>query len=99
MMATVAETYRGWHIHYDPPPIPTRNCDWRFWHDDFDGAPDANDNRSGSAESLEAAKAEIDEREFDLCRCSAADPLDCMALSCEHRDAAHAAIAKAEAQS
>ncbi|HEY9219508.1 MAG TPA: hypothetical protein VIO94_15785 [Phenylobacterium sp.] len=52
--------YRGWWIDYDPPPIPTRNCDWQFWHDDFDGAPDGNDNRCGSAASLEDAKAEID---------------------------------------
>jgi hypothetical protein len=60
-----AEPYRGWLISFDPPPIPTRNCDWQFWHDDFDGAPDANDSRCGSAGSLEAAKAEIDEREDD----------------------------------
>src|SRR5258708_28381816 len=31
--------YRRWAIHYDPPPIPTRNCDWHFEHDDYDGAP------------------------------------------------------------
>lgn len=58
-------TYRGWHIRFDPPPIPTRNCDWQFWHDDYDGAPNYGDegpadNRCGSAPSLEAAKAEID---------------------------------------
>ena len=52
--------YRDWHIDFDPPPIPTRNCDWQFWHDDFDGAEDANDNRCGYAASLEEAKAEID---------------------------------------
>lgn len=54
------ERYGDWHIEYNPPPIPTRACDWQFWHDDFDGAPDANDNRSGSAASLEDAKMEID---------------------------------------
>lgn len=83
----LSETYRNWHIHYDPPPIPTRNCDWHFAHDDFDGAPDTNDNRCGHAESLEAAKAEIDawiEDNFD-CRCSAAIPADCMALTCKWR--------------
>lgn len=80
--------YRGWHIYYDPPPIPTRSCDWQFYHDDFDGAPDAGDNRCGFAPTLDAAKAEIDEREFDACGCSAADPLECMALQCAHRDAA-----------
>lgn len=82
-------TYRGWTIRYDPPPIPTRNCDWAFVHDDYDGP---GDSRCGHAASLEAAKAEIDEREFDACRCSAADPLDCMALQCAHRDAARAAL-------
>ena len=81
------ETYRNWRIHYDPPPIPSRACDWHFAHSDFDGAPDANDNRCGHAESLEAAKAEIDawiEENFD-CRCSAAIPADCMALTCKWR--------------
>lgn len=59
-MKNEKEAYRGWWISYDPPPIPTRNCDWQFWHDDFDGATDAGDSRCGHAESLEAAKAEID---------------------------------------
>ncbi len=58
-------TYRGWHIDFDPPPIPTRNCDWHFWHDDFDGAPDAGDNRRGRAPSLADAKAQIDDIEDD----------------------------------
>jgi hypothetical protein len=31
-------SYRDWRITYDPPPIPVRNCDWQFWHDDYDGA-------------------------------------------------------------
>ena len=27
--------------HYDPPPIPVRNCDWSAVDDDtYDGAPD-----------------------------------------------------------
>ena len=81
------ETYRNWHIRYDPPPIPSRASDWHFAHSDFDGAPDANDNRCGRAASLEAAKAEIDawiEENFD-CRCSAAIPADCMALTCKWR--------------
>lgn len=61
--------YGDWHIQYNPPPIPVRNCDWQFWHDDYDGAPDAFDNRHGSAASPEDAKMEIDmiedmDREF-----------------------------------
>lgn len=52
--------YRGFTIEYNPPPIPARCCDWQFWHDDYDGAGDANDNRCGSAGSLDDAKLEID---------------------------------------
>lgn len=37
-----------WHIYFEPPPIPCRNSDWHFYHDDYDGAPDANDNRAAS---------------------------------------------------
>lgn len=35
--------------------------DWSYSHQDFDGAPDANDNRCGHAGSVEEAMAEIDE--------------------------------------
>lgn len=52
--------YGSWSIAYNPPPIPVRVCDFQFWHDDYDGAPDANDNRCGTAATLDAAKAEID---------------------------------------
>ena len=55
--------YRNWHIYYDPPPIPTRKCDWHFYHDDFDGAEDSHDDRCGDAGSLEAARRAIDEYE------------------------------------
>lgn len=58
--ATRGERYGNWHIEFNPPPIPTRACDWQFWHDDYDGAPDANDNRCGSAATLDDAKMEID---------------------------------------
>ena len=53
-------TYRGFHITYDPPPIPLRNSDWQYWHDDYDGADDANDDRHGSAKSLNDCRDEID---------------------------------------
>ena len=53
--------YRGFHIYFDPPPIPTRANDWHFVHDDYDGAEDANDNRHGHAASVEECKAEIDD--------------------------------------
>lgn len=39
--------------------------DWTYSHDDYDGAPDANDTRCGHASSPEAAKDEIDDWWFD----------------------------------
>jgi len=58
-------SYGPWHIEHDPPPIPVRSCDWQFWHDDYDGAPDGNDRRCGFAGSLAAVVAEIHELEDD----------------------------------
>lgn len=29
-----------WRIYYNPPPIPTRNCDWHCVHEDYDGSED-----------------------------------------------------------
>lgn len=52
--------YGPWRIYFDPPPIPARNCDWHFYHEDFDGAPDANDNRYGSCGSFVDALNECD---------------------------------------
>lgn len=49
--------YRGFRIDYAPPPIPTRECDWQWVHDDYDGPED---NRCGHAPSLAAAKSDID---------------------------------------
>lgn len=61
--------YRGkalWHIQYSPKPIPTDKFDWDFWHDDYDGAPDAKDHRCGSAPSLFEAMEAIREIEKGL---------------------------------
>lgn len=33
---------KGWHIKYDPPPIPLRECDYQFYHDDYDGTDGGN---------------------------------------------------------
>lgn len=53
------ETYRGYRIGpYRPSYSPS--TDWSWAHEDFDGAPDANDNRYGYAASPEACRAEID---------------------------------------
>ena len=35
---------------------------YEYCHDDYDGAPDADDNRAGYAKTVEDCKAEIDER-------------------------------------
>ena len=56
----MSELYRGYRITYNPKPIPTRQFDWDFVHQDYDGAEDANDHRAGSSASLEACKDEID---------------------------------------
>lgn len=69
--ATGAYRYGKWSIHYDPPPIPVRSCDWQFSHDDFDaewlGEEDgwSGNGLSGLAGSLAAAVAEIDAIEED----------------------------------
>jgi hypothetical protein len=54
-----------WTITYDPPPIPIRDCDYRFSHDDFDASYEGEEDGwvgnglSGTAPSLMAALAEI----------------------------------------
>ena len=30
--------YGPWTIWYDPPPIPCRNMDWHYSHDNFDAS-------------------------------------------------------------
>lgn len=58
-------TFGKWAIAYDPPPIPARNCDWSYTHEDDDGAPDGYAGRSGHAESLNACLAAIEELQSD----------------------------------
>ena len=53
-------SYRGYVITYDPPPVPVREWDWHFVHEQFDGAPDAGDYRCGDAASLTDCMCEID---------------------------------------
>lgn len=60
------QTYRGYNIRYDPPPIPIRTCDWQFEHEDYDGAPmnfgeGPADHRSGFGPSAAACREMIDE--------------------------------------
>jgi hypothetical protein len=60
----VTQTVRhgSWLIYYDPPPIPTRACDWHFVHDDYDGEGDP---RHGSGPSVEDCIAQIAEIEAE----------------------------------
>ena len=52
--------YKGWHIQYNPKPIPIRSADFDVFAEDYDGAPDSGDTRSFTCVSIEEAKAEID---------------------------------------
>lgn len=58
-------SYGPWRISYEPKPIPTTACDYDWWHVDFDGAPDAEDQRCGSLGSIEACVEAIHEWEDD----------------------------------
>jgi hypothetical protein len=50
-----------WHIVCDPPPVPTKLYDWHAIHDDFDGSPDAKDDRALYAPTKEAAVAAVEQ--------------------------------------
>lgn len=53
--------YRDYQVQYEPPPVPSRDYDWCFAHDDFDGAPDSGDARCGYAKSADDCFTAIDE--------------------------------------
>ena len=59
--------YRGYQIYFDPKPVPITlaGC-WTFVHDDYDGAPDANDHRCGDGVDVPDCKRLIDEMIEDL---------------------------------
>ena len=52
--------YRDYTIRYDPLPIPIRDHDWLFVHDEYNGPPDP---RCGTGASFEDCRAQIDELE------------------------------------
>lgn len=58
--------YRGWHIGPGAAEMGHHYA-IEYHHDDFDGTPDAFDNRCGYASSIDAAKAEIDDHEAQTC--------------------------------
>lgn len=62
-VSEISYRFGAWHIYFEPPPIPCRNSDWHFYHEDYDGAPDANDGRAGHAESVDGCLREIREIE------------------------------------
>lgn len=51
-------THRGYEI-YRPSYVPGPQFAWEYAHENYDGPED---NRIGRAASIEACKAEIDER-------------------------------------
>lgn len=56
--------YRGFRIYINDQWFSAHDA-YAYVHDDFDGAPDANDNRYGACATVEDCKAEIDDRFFD----------------------------------
>ncbi len=49
--------YRGYTITHNPKPIPTREHDYDYVHDEYDGPEDG---RCGSEASVEGCKTAID---------------------------------------
>lgn len=71
------KTYRGWTVHYDPPPIPVREFDWSATHSNYDaewlGEEDGwqDNGLKVSAGSYEALCAAIDEKEAEMAEAGA----------------------------
>ena len=56
--------FRGWHIQYNPKPIPDRRYDYDFWHNDYDYDDlQGGNGLAGNAESEEDALKQIAEIE------------------------------------
>ena len=53
-------TYRGFEIYRNPQAMAP-GAEWQFTHKDYDGAPDANDDRCGHGSSIDDCKDQIDE--------------------------------------
>jgi len=52
--------YKGYRI-YIADLFPTHGYQYEYCHEDYDGAPDANDQRHGLVNTILEAKAEIDD--------------------------------------
>jgi hypothetical protein len=55
--APCADTYRGWVIRFDYPPIPCRDFDWSATPADYDGE---GDSRHVTARTRDELLVEID---------------------------------------
>lgn len=64
-----AAVARGWTIHFDPPPIPLRSFDFRFYHRDYDADLDgeswSSNGLGGEAGSVSEALEQIAEIEAE----------------------------------
>ena len=58
--------YRDYKIEPCTEPVMSDHYDWQFCHVDYDGAPDAMDNRCGYEDSVALCMVEIDEKEEAL---------------------------------
>jgi len=84
-----------WTIRNVCPPIPLRCFDWEYVHDEYDGAPDAFDDRHGNvasmAEAIEAIEEHVSENWDGKCYAcefptEPGKKFCCFACECEIRD-------------
>lgn len=64
------DTYKGWEISYNPPPVPVRSFDWIAVHPDYEAWTEDGDWTSNGlclhAPNREELIVEIDEREAEM---------------------------------
>lgn len=60
-MSEQRQTYKGYQILYEPPPVSGRGFDWQYAHDDFDGT--GGDMRYGACATAHECREEIDDLE------------------------------------
>ena len=56
----IASDGSRWSIRNVSPPVPTRAFDWEWVSEDYDGAIDAYDDRSGNTSTREKAIEEVE---------------------------------------
>lgn len=71
------KTYRGFHIEYNPPPIPSRQFDWHATHPDFEADwKGEEDGWVGSHPSFNAPSEKELREEIDAYYIECADSYD-----------------------